>query len=47
MIATSYMLLLTAHDGSVAPTAFKARRLSKPSFLGTPTLPGGVSNLLC
>jgi hypothetical protein len=47
MIATSYVLLLTAYDGSVASIAFKERRLSsrhvqnrrlpKPSILGMPT----------
>jgi hypothetical protein len=41
------MLLLTVYDGSVVPIAFKERRLPKPSFLGTPTPQGGVSNLLC
>jgi hypothetical protein len=47
MIATSYMLLLIGYDGSVAPSAFKERRLPKPSFLVTPTSQGSVSSLLC
>jgi hypothetical protein len=51
------MLLLIGYDGSVAPSAFKERRLPsrhvqnrrlpKPSFLGTPTPQGSVSSLLC